>query len=75
MTQNSKRKFAGTKAVQIGLATAGGLSVLLGNATFVKNDGVIFGKSLTLGISQAHATCIKEDGKVICGCSSGCGVR
>jgi hypothetical protein len=73
MSEKSKSR----RAVTIALASAGGLSALMANVQFNRDEGVLFGKGLSFGLSQAEASsCDKNDkGETVCGCSQGCGVR
>lgn len=68
-----KRKIV--RATSLILASAGGLTALAGTVTINKTEGVTFGKSISLGVSQASA-CTRDNGSGnACGCSQGCGVR
>jgi hypothetical protein len=73
----SEKTSKARKALTIALVSAGGLSALLGNVQFKSDEGVIFGKGVSIGLNQADAsTCDRDkNGKVTCGCSQGCGIQ
>lgn len=70
----SEEKRKAKRALTIALVSAGGLAALLGNVQFNRDEGIIFGKGVSIGLNQAHGVC-QRDGPNACGCSQGCGVH
>jgi hypothetical protein len=51
----SEKTSKARKALTIALVSAGGLSALLGNVQFKSDEGVTFGKGVSIGLNHPHA--------------------